>query len=135
MNIRVQRNGQDIDGRRVGVTVPYSPEFADLEPDPVLLRHLAELTGGEVYTEGDAELARLARSGTLFRPAPETVKAILPFWFGLLFAAGTLFVLDVAVRRVTLDAPALWIAAARRWRHLHAPRPRTRSAELDQLLR
>src|SRR5207248_355103 len=31
VNVRVLRDGQDVDGRRVGVTVPYSPEFADLE--------------------------------------------------------------------------------------------------------
>src|SRR5262249_28736161 len=41
VNVRAERNGADFDGRRVGVTVPYSPEFADLEPHPALLRHLA----------------------------------------------------------------------------------------------
>lgn len=116
-NVRVVRDGKDIDGRRVGVTVPYSPEFADLEPNPALLRHLAELTGGEVYTEDDSELAKVARAGTVFRPAPETVKAILPFWFGLVLAAGVVLVLDVAARRLTPDATGMWRGLARQWHH------------------
>ncbi|MCE9562650.1 MAG: VWA domain-containing protein [Planctomycetes bacterium] len=136
VNVRVERDGKDIDGRRVGVTVPYSPEFADLEPNPALMRHLAELTGGEVYSEDDAELAKVARAGTVFRPAPSTTKALLPFWASLLIVAGVLLVCDVAVRRIALEPRALWAWGVRRWHHL-----RTRfdvvpeSAGLGQLLR
>jgi uncharacterized membrane protein len=135
VNVRVMRDGRDIDGRRVGVTVPYSPEFADLEPNPALLRHLAELTGGEVYAEDDAELANVARDGTVFRPAPTTVKAILPFWFGLVLVAGVLLVCDIAARRLAIDPASVWTGASRYWHHL-----RTRytvvpeSPDLDRLL-
>lgn len=135
VNVRVTRDGQDVDGRRVGVTVPYSPEFADLEPNPALLRHIAELTGGEVYAEDDAELARAARDGTAFRPAPPTLKAVLPFWATLVLAAGVLLVCDVAVRRLALDPAAAWRRARAYWHHL-----RTRwaiepeSVELGRLL-
>ncbi|MBA4189075.1 MAG: hypothetical protein C0467_13840 [Planctomycetaceae bacterium] len=136
VNVRVMRDGQDIDGRRVGVTVPYSPEFADLEPNPALLRHLAELTGGVVYVEDDAELEKVARSGSVFRPAPSTTKALLPFWASLILAAGVLLVCDVAVRRISLEPRALWSAAVQHWRHLRtrfAVEPE--SAGLGQLLR
>jgi hypothetical protein len=136
VNVRVMRDGKDIDGRRVGVTVPYSPEFADLEPNPSLLRHLAELTGGNVYAEDDAELAKVARAGTVFRLAPSTTKSLLPFWASLILVAGVLLVLDVAVRRIALDPAVVWTASRDRWRRL-----RTRvtvapeSAGLGQLLR
>src|SRR5262249_33618852 len=53
---RAFRDGQPIDGVRIGASVPYSPEFSDLEPNPALLRRLAEITGGRVYTEDDVEL-------------------------------------------------------------------------------
>lgn len=136
VNVRVTRDGKDIDGRRVGVTVPYSPEFADLEPNPAMLRHLAEVTGGEVYSEDDAELARLARAGVPFRAAPTTTKALLPFWAALVVVAGVLLLLDVAVRRLALDPVSLGSAAVRLWRHLrsrHAKEPE--SAGLGRLLR
>ncbi|MBL8218975.1 MAG: preprotein translocase subunit YajC, partial [Bryobacterales bacterium] len=45
------QNGQVVDGARSGVTVPYSPEFADLETNAALLRRVAETTGGQVYDE------------------------------------------------------------------------------------
>jgi uncharacterized membrane protein/secreted protein with Ig-like and vWFA domain len=135
VNVRVQRNGADVDGRRIGVTVPYSPESADLEPHPELLRHLAELTGGRVYPEDDAELEKIARAGSVFRPAPTTLKAVLPFWPSLLLAAGVLLVFDIAARRIALDFSALLAALVRRWRHLrtrHAAAPE--SAGLGRLL-
>ena len=135
VNVRVIRDGRDIDGRRVGVTVPYSPEFADLEPNPSLLRHLAELTGGEVYAEDDAELAKVARDGTVFRPAPTTVKAILPFWFGLVLAAGLLLMCDIAARRLAIDPGSLWEGASRYWHHLRTRYTTTpESPGLDRLL-
>jgi len=136
VNVRVMRDGKDIDGRRVGVTVPYSPEFADLEPNPTLLQHLAEITGGKVYVEDDAELAKVARAGTVFRSATATTKALLPFWASLVLAAGVLLVCDVAVRRIALDPLAMYAVVVQRWRHLRtrfAVEPE--SAGLGQLLR
>src|SRR5262249_60640139 len=34
---------------RSAVTVPYSPEFAEVESNPALLERLSALTGGKVY--------------------------------------------------------------------------------------
>jgi uncharacterized membrane protein len=133
VNVRVQRNSRDIDGRRIGVTIPHSPEFDDLEPNPALLRHLAELTGGEVYSEDS--LAESARAGTVFRPAAETTRAILPFWASLILVAGVLLVVDVAVRRIAFDVREFWATATAEWHRL-----RTRfsvepeSVGLDRLL-
>lgn len=118
VNVRVARDGADLDGRRVGVVVPYSPEFADLEPNPALLRHLAEVTGGEVYPEDDADLARLARAGVPFRAAPATTKALLPLWGSLVVAACVVLLLDVAVRRFAADPTKLATLASQRWQRM-----------------
>jgi uncharacterized membrane protein len=132
---RAFRDGQLIDGARAGVTVPYSPEFADLEPNPALLRRLAELTGGTVYTEGDAELARVAKSGEVFRDAPKTVRALLPFWFWLVFVAAVLLVIDIAARRVSVEPAEVRAWAGRTWTRLRTRRAQAvpESDHLDRL--
>lgn len=124
------------DAARAGVTVPYSPEFADLESNTPLLRRLAEATGGEFHTEDELDLRKLASSGDLFRPAPENVKAVLPFWFWLVFAAGIALLFDVGVRRISLEPAEVRTAASRVWSRLRAkPVEETDDAGLGQLLR
>src|SRR5207244_123093 len=83
-----------------------------------LLRRLAELTGGRVYEERDDALAALARSGELFRDAPQTVRSLLPVWFWLVFAAGMLLIPDVGVRRVSVDPNEVRGWAVRVWSRL-----------------
>ncbi|MGL6094281.1 MAG: hypothetical protein ACRC7O_00585, partial [Fimbriiglobus sp.] len=100
------------DAARSGVTVPYSPEFADLASNTPLLKRLSEITGGQFHTDDPEELKALAASGDVFRDAPGTVRALLPFWYWLVFAAGMLLVFDVGVRRVSLE-PAEVRAAGR----------------------
>ena len=134
---RAFRDGQLVDAARAGVTVPYSPEFADLEPNPALLRRLAELTGGLVYTEDDAELLRVARAGDVFRDALKTVRALPPVWAWLVFAAAVLLAVDVAVRRVSVEPAAVRAWAERTWRRLRTreAQPATASDHLDRLRR
>lgn len=103
------------DAARAGVTVPYSPEFADLESNTPLMRRLAELTGGKFHTDDEAELQELERSGDLFREAPKSVRSLLPFWFWLVFAAGVLLLFDVGVRRISLEWSEVNAAAAMAW--------------------
>ena len=54
-NVIISKDGSPVmkvfDAARAGVTVPYSPEFADLESNTPLLRRLAEMTGGNFATE------------------------------------------------------------------------------------
>jgi uncharacterized membrane protein len=120
VNVRSFENGVQTDGRRAGVAVPYSPEFADLETNPALLRRLAEITGGKVFDESDEELRKLARSGDVFRDAPKTVRALLPFWFVLVFAAGMLLVIDVGVRRVSVEVSEVRAWGKRTWARLRS---------------
>lgn len=108
------------DAARAGATVPYSPEFADLESNTPLLKRLAELTGGTSHAETDETLEELIRTGELFREAPKTVRAILPFWFWLVFFAGTLLVVDVGVRRISVDPAEVRTGARKLWARLRA---------------
>jgi uncharacterized membrane protein len=102
------------DAARAGVTVPYSPEFADLESNTPLLRRVAELTGGN-YHEEPVDPNELARLAEFFRKGPETVRAVLPFWFWLVFAAGLLLLLDVGVRRISIEPKEVRLLAERAW--------------------
>ena len=136
VNVRGFENGVQTDGRRAGVAVPYSPEFADLETNPALLRRLAEITGGKVFDESDEELRKLARSGDVFRDAPKTLRALLPFWFWLVFAAGVVLVLDVGVRRVSVETAEVRAWANRTWASLRTRATRDTDSEgLGRLLK
>jgi Mg-chelatase subunit ChlD len=123
---KVKKGDQEVeevlDSVRAGVTIPYSPEFSDLESNTTLLQKLATLTDGKYHggrpeqdehADDEAVLRELARSGELFRPGPMQVKSLQPLWFWLVLLTGLLLLLDVGVRRIALD-PAQGVAAAGR---------------------
>jgi uncharacterized membrane protein len=124
------------DSVRAGVTIPYSPEFSDMEPNPALMEQLREVTGGQTYIDDEAALIQVARSGELFRPGLVQSKSLQPIWFWLVFTASVLLLLDVAVRRIAID-PVVAIAAAQRvWDHLRGvAAPREVAAEFFDRLR
>jgi Mg-chelatase subunit ChlD len=109
---------EGVDSVRSGVTLPYSPEFADLESNTTLLERLREATGGQTYADDDAALAEATRSGEVFRPSLGRVKSLLPLWHWLLFLTGVLLFFDVAVRRLAVDGKALVEKAALAWARL-----------------
>jgi uncharacterized membrane protein len=102
------------DAARAGVTVPYSPEYADLESNTALLKRIADTTGGN-YHEEPADPVELAKQAEFFRKGPETIRAVLPFWFWLLFAAGLILLFDVGVRRISVEPKEVRTAAAKAW--------------------
>src|SRR5262249_46837004 len=104
-----------VDSRRAGVTISYSPEFADLETNATLLKNLARITAGEVYGEDPKALKELAASGDLYRPAPEGARALLPLWYWLVFLVGVGLLADVGVRRISPETGELRTPAARPW--------------------
>jgi hypothetical protein len=118
---KLVRDGKEVRQResvRGSVTIPYAPEFADMESNPGLLERLGEETGGDTYADDDDELARVAAAGTVFRPGPPGFAGQQPVWYWLVFAAAVLLLLDVAVRRVALSwaeamQPLRWL-----WRRL-----------------
>jgi hypothetical protein len=124
------------DAARAGVTVPYSPEFADLESNTPLMKRLAEMTGGKFHTEDAADLQQLLASGDLFREAPATVRALLPFWYWLVFAAGLLLLFDVATRRIAIEWAEVRTASRKVWANLrHQEEVVEESVGLGRLLR
>ena len=106
------------DSVRSGVTVPYSPEFADLQTNTGLLEKLANITQGKVYQDNDKSLADTAAAGTVYRPSAPRVKSLLPLWFWLLFVTAILLFFDVATRRLSFEIPEVLIGANRLWRRL-----------------
>ena len=122
------------DGRRAGVSVSYSPEFADLETNAPLLAELARITGGKVFGDTPAELARVVESGDVFRSAPETLRAVLPLWHWLAFAAALVLVFDVGVRRVAVDAPAVGRTLSAAWTRLRKRAEWTAASAEDAFL-
>jgi uncharacterized membrane protein len=122
-----------VDSRRTGVTISYSPEFADLEANGALLKSLARITGGKVYGEDPGALKDLAASGDVYRPAPEGTRALLPLWYWLVFLAGVGLLVDVGVRRISLEPGEVRQAATKAWSRLRK-KPQTKSAEDDEFL-
>jgi uncharacterized membrane protein len=123
-----------VDAGRAGVTIPYSPEFADLESNTPLMRRLAEITGGGFHTEAPEDLAKMIADGELFRDPPASTRAILPFWFWLVFAAAVMLLCDVALRRIAVETNELKALANRLWTFLrHASSEADVGETLDRL--
>jgi len=86
------------------VTVPPGREHRALRDDAAVLRAVAERTGGRVLEMGDPRLANLFPREEIAVPL-----ATRGVWDLLALAAMGLFLLDVAVRRVSVD-PMRWFA-------------------------
>ncbi len=115
---------------RGGLTLPYSPEFAELESNSALLERLAERTDGRAYHDDDESLSEAAREGVVFRPPVERSRSALPFHYWLLFLAAGLLWLDVAARRLTLDPAQAAEGFAHAWARLRGrPLPPPAPAE------
>lgn len=129
INIQARwRRGKErlADAVRAGVTVPYSPEFAEMESNPSLLDKLAEITGGRRYEEDERALRRAADAGEVFRPVTSSLPSLQALWPWLVLLTALCLVLDVAVRRVAVQPEAVWAKAVALWARLRgrdAPEP------------
>jgi uncharacterized membrane protein len=112
----VKDKGQDkLLGVRSGVTIPYSPEFAEMESNAPLLEKLRTITGGQSYADGDEALDAAAASGEVFRlTGLPPSRSLQPIWYWLLVMAAVVLFFDVAVRRIAVN-PSEVAAAAERW--------------------
>jgi uncharacterized membrane protein len=81
-----------------GFSVPYSAEYLRFRSDPILLKQIAERTGGRLLTEADVDL---------FHPARIARESSRPVFDWILFALCCLVPLDVGIRRVQLDRDVL----------------------------
>src|SRR5262249_16348509 len=123
-----------VDSRRTGVTISYSPEFADLETNTTLLKNLARITAGNVYSEEPKALKPVGASGEWSRPAPEGTRALLPLWYWLVFLAAAGLLLDVGVRRISLEPAEVREAAERAWSRMRKKQAAKATAEEDAFL-
>jgi hypothetical protein len=77
-----------------GFAVPYSPEYLRFRSDPILLKQIAERTGGRVLKAADVDIyhpARTSREST--RPVADLFLIVL----------ACLIPLDVGIRRIQID--------------------------------
>ena len=92
---------------QAAVARPFADEHRVLEDNAGLLRQVAELTGGRVWTEAPPGGA----GGLYSRAGLEMPVALRPIWLAVALAAMGLFLMDVAVRRVRIDFRAFGRAA------------------------
>ncbi|HEX4056182.1 MAG TPA: hypothetical protein VHX86_18130 [Tepidisphaeraceae bacterium] len=85
-----------------GTTVNSSPEMRDLQSNDALLKQIADRTGGRLLKPFDVSSADLfTRDGLTITDSPQSIWDLLVPW---LLA---LIILDVAVRRIAWDWPAI----------------------------
>ena len=108
-----------------GISVPYSDEYRELKSNPGTLETLASLTNGEVLSwkrrvDGTIDLARTLDESRPFRrdQYTQTPRGLSPLWPLLLFFAATMFLGDVAIRRVSPDFERIWKLTRDQWEKL-----------------
>jgi uncharacterized membrane protein len=103
---------------RTGITIPYSPEFAEMESNTGLLLRLADMTGGKVYEESNEVPFPAAASGEIFRPVPTSQRSLQTLWFFLVVITGVGLFFDVAVRRISLEPAQVQTKLQNLWAYL-----------------
>jgi hypothetical protein len=77
-----------------GFAVPYSPEYLNFRSNPILLKQIAERTGGRLLN---------AATTDIYHPPRQPRESTRPVFDWFLIVLACLLPLDVAVRRVQLD--------------------------------
>jgi uncharacterized membrane protein len=129
--VKTTKNGKEVvskevDSVRSGVTIPYSPEFSDLESNVGLLERIRDLTGGTTYTEAElAELsgpaagaAQTALAEQVFRSGLPQFKNLQPVWYWLVLAAAIGLFFDVAIRRIAVQPADVAVLSNALWSRL-----------------
>lgn len=112
------KGNKTTDSVRAGVTIPYSPEFAEMESNTALLEKIATITGGKEYADDAQSLEQAARAGDVFRPSPASQYSLQPLWPWLALLAGIFLFFDIAIRRIALEPAVVWALATDRWQRL-----------------
>jgi uncharacterized membrane protein len=132
-----KKDGQEVvDNVRAGVTIPYSPEFAEMDSNPTLLRRISAETGGQAYTDSDAALQEAAVKASVFRPVPESLMSLQPLWPWLVALTALCLLFDVAIRRIAIQPEAVWAKSVALWEKLRGRTgPEEKVAEFIERLR
>src|SRR6267154_970474 len=126
--VRTMKDGKEVvtkevDSVRNGVTIPYSPEFADLESNLGLMERIRDTTGGRTYTEDEVgevaqssgEAKKVALAEQVFRSGLPQFKNLQPVWYWLVLVAAIGLFFDVAVRRIAVQPAEASTAAVALW--------------------
>ena len=94
-----------------GFIVPYSPEYLRFRSNPLVLKDIADKTGGDVLEQRHGRRRNLSRT-------PQAEASSRPIFDWFLIALACLFPLDVAFRRIQIDRHSLvtssaWVAERR----------------------
>jgi uncharacterized membrane protein len=123
-----------------GVSVPYSDEYRELKSNPGTLETIASLTNGEVLSwkrraDGTIDLARTLAETKPFRRDAYTLtpRGLSPLWPLLLFFAATMFLADVAIRRVSPDFERMWKLAKDQYEKLRGREVAPRVEYMEKL--
>jgi len=68
------------------------------------LERIRELTAGRAYQDNADAIEEAIDTGAVFRPGLPRMQGLLPLWYWLVVWTSVLLVIDVAVRRVRVDA-------------------------------
>jgi uncharacterized membrane protein len=93
---------------QAAITRPFADEYRTLEDNTPILTQIAEMTGGRVFGDWDAPGSNLpdlwSREGLTMPVATRSI------WLAAAVLGLGLFLMDVAVRRVRIDIPAMYQA-------------------------
>ena len=107
-----KKDGKEFtDNVRAGVTIPYSPEFAEMESNPTLLEKIGEMTGGKAYRDDSKVLEDAANNAEVFRTVPESHANLQALWPWMVFLTALCLLLDVATRRIAIQPETVWLKA------------------------
>jgi uncharacterized membrane protein len=112
VNLRYKKIGEDAKNGTVvsAVTIPFAPEFRDLSDNMALLTEVSRISGGKIleWESPGQDAVTDPNKMNLFNRAglkfPETQTLLIR---PLIFIWLVLFLLDVAIRRITLDIRAM----------------------------
>jgi uncharacterized membrane protein len=131
--VTVTRRGDSSEASpTTGVVVPYPPEYRDLKPNDYLLNQLAQSTGGRVDPAPES----------IYGGKREAARYPQDMWLLLVLLAALLWPVDVAARRLVIEAQQVAAAAARArvrarqaWQSLTGPARLLRDPTVARLLR
>lgn len=99
----VEKHGDEVSSQSCTVTIPYPPEYKDIQTNRRLLERIAKLTGGKIDPKPE----------DAFKLDLREAKIPTDLWWGLTLVAILLFPLDVAIRRIAIDASEARALAAK----------------------
>jgi uncharacterized membrane protein len=128
VNLRYRRADTGAEaGVQAVVSVPYAPEFEDLEDNAPLLAEVARMTGGRLLATDPNAADLFLREGLTFPTASR------PLLRPLLIAWVVAFLLDVALRRIVVDFRAAWRGVVRSARSIGRRSKGPADASIDRL--